>query len=267
MRQQGPPGPPPLCRHGGQPRREPDEALGGRPEGVPDREQRRDDHQGSGNGDKYLKATADAAEGAPPVGGGHGLPHSGRSTTRKSVTFASTAGTSDTSTGKQRHDDSSNASSGAGDTTFLCVFLERGNEQVTEPQRSKQKHVRAELGLAGVERELVVGVEGEGERVERGSLSEVEREALGEVGAWWLAGDSEVLSELDWKNARNEHVLRSHVPYNSSCEECCRARARYSQLESGTQQRHREGKCRQTRCLCVEHGMLCLCLCRAFAWA
>ncbi|CAE7615634.1 RE2 [Symbiodinium natans] len=148
-----------------------------------------------------------------------------RSTTGKSVTFTSTASTSNTSPGKQRHDDSSDASSGAGDTTFFCVFLERGNEQVTESQRSKQKHVRAELGLAGVERELVVGVEGEGERVERGSLGEVEREALGEVGAWWLAGDSEVLSELDWKNARNEHVLRSHVPYNSSCEECRRARS------------------------------------------
>ncbi|CAE6965563.1 unnamed protein product [Symbiodinium natans] len=115
----------------------------------------------------------------PPVGGGHGLPYPGRSTAGKSITFTSTASTSNTSPGKQRRDDSSDASSGAGDTTFFCVFLERGNEQVTEPQRSKQKHVCAEPGLAGVERELVVGVEGEGERVERGSLGEVEREALG----------------------------------------------------------------------------------------
>ena len=33
------------------------------------------------------------------------------------------------------------------------------------------------------------------------------------------------LSELDWKDAGNEHVLCFHVPYNASCEECHRARS------------------------------------------
>ena len=42
--------------------------------------------------------------------------------------------------------------------------------------------------------------------------------------AWWVVGDREFLNEHDLSKLHDEHVLRSHIPYLASCEDCRRAR-------------------------------------------
>ena len=42
--------------------------------------------------------------------------------------------------------------------------------------------------------------------------------------AWILRGDKDHLREECWGRLEREHVLRSHIPYNSSCPHCVRGR-------------------------------------------
>ena len=42
--------------------------------------------------------------------------------------------------------------------------------------------------------------------------------------AWLLRGDKDHLREESWGRLEREHVLRSHIPYNSSCPHCIRGR-------------------------------------------
>ena len=42
--------------------------------------------------------------------------------------------------------------------------------------------------------------------------------------AWLLRGDRELLQLAQWGKVNRDHVLRSHVPFNASCEHCVRGR-------------------------------------------
>ena len=42
--------------------------------------------------------------------------------------------------------------------------------------------------------------------------------------AWLLRGDRELLQLEQWGKVNRDHVLRSHIPFNASCEHCVRGR-------------------------------------------
>ena len=85
---------------------------------------------------------------------------------------------------------------------------------------------------AAVVERVAAGVEEQGSwgPVERGSEGPVEQGSEGPVAQgsgvspWMLAGDAAYLSESELSTLQNEHVLRSHIPYLATCEECQRAR-------------------------------------------
>ena len=93
-----------------------------------------------------------------------------------------------------------------------------------------------------------VGIEelGSGDPVEQGSSGPVEQgssEGPAEQGSgvspWMLAGDAAYLSKGDLSTLQNEHVLRSHIPYLATCEECQRARGLSPQRRLHESQRPR----------------------------
>ena len=59
------------------------------------------------------------------------------------------------------------------------------------------------------------------------------------VSPWMLAGDAAYLSESELSTLQNEHVLRSHIPYLATCEECQRARGLSPQRRLHESQRPR----------------------------
>ena len=65
-----------------------------------------------------------------------------------------------------------------------------------------------------------------GEHVEHGRHVVLDQEpARNEQDeAWLLRGDKDRLREESWGKLEREHVLRSHIPYNSSCPHCVRGR-------------------------------------------
>ena len=65
-----------------------------------------------------------------------------------------------------------------------------------------------------------------GEHVEHGRHVVLDQEpALSEQDeAWLLRGDKDHLREESWGKLEREHILRSHIPYNSSCPHCVRGR-------------------------------------------
>ena len=78
-----------------------------------------------------------------------------------------------------------------------------------------------------------------GDTVEQGS-SEGPGEQGSGVSPWMLAGDAAYLSKGDLSTLQNEHVLRSHIPYLSTCEECQRARGVFPQRRLHESQRPRK---------------------------
>ena len=42
--------------------------------------------------------------------------------------------------------------------------------------------------------------------------------------AWLLRGDRDLLQLEQWGQVNRDHVLRSHIPFNASCEHCVRGR-------------------------------------------
>ena len=42
--------------------------------------------------------------------------------------------------------------------------------------------------------------------------------------AWLLRGDRDLLQLEQWGKVNRDHVLRSHIPFNASCEHCVRGR-------------------------------------------
>ena len=77
---------------------------------------------------------------------------------------------------------------------------------------------------AAVVERVAAGVEEQGSwgPVEQGSEGPVAQGSG--VSPWMLAGDAAYLSESELSTLQNEHVLRSHIPYLATCEECQRAR-------------------------------------------
>ena len=88
------------------------------------------------------------------------------------------------------------------------------------------------MSAAGVEE---LGSEGP---VEEGSYEGQVEQGSG-VSPWMLAGDAAYLSKSELSTLQNEHVLRSHVPYLATCEECQRARGLSPQRRLHESQRPR----------------------------
>ena len=85
------------------------------------------------------------------------------------------------------------------------------------------------FGHVCVDEHAYVGELGEvelGEHVEHGRHVVLDQEpARSEQDeAWLLRGDKDHLREESWGKLEREHVLRSHIPYNSSCPHCVRGR-------------------------------------------
>ena len=92
---------------------------------------------------------------------------------------------------------------------------------------------------AVVAKRVAAGVEGLGSEgpVEEGSEGPVAQGSG--VSPWMLAGDAAYLSESELSTLQNEHVLRSHIPYLATCEECQRARGLSPQRRLHESQRPR----------------------------
>ena len=79
--------------------------------------------------------------------------------------------------------------------------------------------VHAELGEHGVHVEL-----GEHGVLDELGVVDQEPSRQDQDEAWLLRGDKDHLREESWGRLEREHVLRSHIPYNSSCPHCIRGR-------------------------------------------
>ena len=93
-------------------------------------------------------------------------------------------------------------------------------------------HSAAVAKSAGVEE---LGSEGP---VEEGSCEGQVEQGSG-VSPWMVAGDAAYLSKSELSTLQNEHVLRSHIPYLATCEECQRARGLSPQRRLHESQRPR----------------------------
>ena len=51
-----------------------------------------------------------------------------------------------------------------------------------------------------------------------------EQDVQNEDSNWWLRGGQELLHQELWGKVNREHTLRSHIPFNASCEYCVRGR-------------------------------------------
>ncbi|OLQ14371.1 hypothetical protein AK812_SmicGene1465 [Symbiodinium microadriaticum] len=92
---------------------------------------------------------------------------------------------------------------------------------------------------AAVVKRVAAGVEELGSEgpVEEGSEGPVAQGSG--VSPWMLAGDAAYLSKSELSTLQNEHVLRSHIPYLATCEECQRARGLSPQRRLHESQRPR----------------------------
>ena len=92
---------------------------------------------------------------------------------------------------------------------------------------------------AAVVKRVAAGVAGLGSEgpVEEGSEGPVAQGSG--VSPWMLAGDAAYLSKSELSTLQNEHVLRSHIPYLATCEECQRARGLSPQRRLHESQRPR----------------------------
>ena len=61
--------------------------------------------------------------------------------------------------------------------------------------------------------------------------------------AWLLRGDRELLQLEQWGKVNRDHVLRSHIPFNASCEHRVRGRG----LEPASRVEREEGEGAQLR--------------------
>ena len=93
---------------------------------------------------------------------------------------------------------------------------------------------------AAVAKRIAAGVEELGSEgpVEEGSCEGQVEQGSG-VSPWMLAGDAAYLSQSELSTLQNEHVLRSHIPYLATCEECQRARGLSPQRRLHESQRPR----------------------------
>ena len=93
---------------------------------------------------------------------------------------------------------------------------------------------------AAVAKRIAAGVEELGSEgpVEEGSCEGQVEQGSG-VSPWMLAGDAAYLSKSELSTLQNEHVLRSHIPYLATCEECQRARGLSPQRRLHESQRPR----------------------------
>ena len=69
------------------------------------------------------------------------------------------------------------------------------------------------VGMVGM-----IGMSGMVEHVCVGELDQEKAPTPDGDQAWLLHGDQELLHQELWGKVHREHVLRSHVPFNASCE-------------------------------------------------